>query len=126
MLAKKSVAITTDAAGAGVGTLNLGSAYRRVSRVRITEATTATADFSVVDADGEPIFIKTAVDDSPLYDKYIVVDEADVIDVNGEAAAANAEGTGPPIAKSPLTITIANGGDTKTHTFAVYTEGSFH
>jgi hypothetical protein len=126
MLAKKSVSITTDGAGDGVGTLNIGSAYRRITRVRITEATTATADFTVVDADGKAIFTATGVDDSPAYDKYIVAAEGDVIDTGGEAAAADSAVSIAPIAKSPLTITVANGGDTKTHVFAVYSEGSFH
>ena len=126
MITRRSVSITTAADGSGSGTLTLGHAYARVVRIRVTEATTATTDITVVDEDSKTIFAKTGVDDSPAYDKYLVADEADVVDVNGEAAAANAEGTPPPVANSPLTITLANGGDTKTHTFYFFVEGSYH
>ena len=126
MFTKHSASGTTSAGGALTLTLTTGVAYARVVRIFLDSDDDTSTDYSAVDADGQHIFVKTGVDASTPVAYYLVADEADVKDVNGEAAAANAEGTPPPVAHGSITVTIANGGNAKAHAVAVLVEKSYH
>jgi hypothetical protein len=126
MFTKHSASGTSSAGGAATLTITAGVPYARVVRIFLDSDDDTSTDYSVVDADGQHIFVKTGVDASTPVAFYLVADEADVKDVNGEAAAANAEGTPPPVAHFPLTATIANGGNAKAHVVGVVVEKSYH
>lgn len=126
MLSSHAFAATTSAGGAASGTITLPATYSRVPRIYLDSDDDVSTDYSVTDADGMSIFVKTAVDASTPIVRYLQVDEAQVSDVNGEAAAANTENLVVPIAKSPLTVTIANGGNAKAHVVRVLSERSLY
>ncbi len=101
---KRSTGTFTLSTGGGytatVGLKETISVVRGFSMVGFDSST----DVVVVDAYGKGVFSKTALDGTTLYDTAL---GADGIDQSGNAAADVL----PTVAKSPLTVTIANGGN---------------
>lgn len=113
---RTSGTLTTTSGGAASGEISLGSAFAVVKRVRALGFDTST-DYTVTDAHGRNIWTDTARDaDTPAID---VAVGSDGVDQDGNAAADTVE----TIAKSPLTVTIANGGNVTTGSVTVFVEG---
>lgn len=126
-----TITIGTDGStGTGSKSVGLGATYGAVRKVEVkgddTNVDTTTA-LLITDADGRIVFSKGATDFGPddstskqteqSYSTvglgmYLVPDEAETFDRNGEVSAANAGEAGNGIfARSPLTVALSSGTD---------------
>lgn len=111
MAIKRRRITLTAVAGSATGTLGLGASYGRVFRIE-TVATGAdtSSDLAITDADSRSIFALAGTDyvNSGNGVKSDVTPENAKTE-DGTAATANA-GFGGILAKSPLTVALANAG----------------
>jgi len=108
--------ITCTAGGAATGYISLGNPFGIIRRLRFYGFDTST-DVVITDALAKTIFTDTAINMSAAAYDYAV--SADGIDQSGNANSAAAL---PILAKSPLTVTIANGGTSTTGSIKAYVE----
>lgn len=112
-----AISLTTDGAGDASGLVQFGfnTEYRRLYRVACdySASAAATTDLTITDADGIAVF--TVTDVNTDFDKYI----SDV--VVGKSNAAITNGQSAPLVRSPLTVTFAQGGATKTNAVKLWT-----
>lgn len=130
---RRVITLVTDGAGAATGTVGLGAAFAKVIAVGWDSADDASSDLAITSsipatstqaALTHAIYTRTSVDASAAGGivNYVVPNEAETFDASGEASAANTgEGT-CVVAASPATVTIANGGASKSHVVSLFVE----
>lgn len=132
---KRTVQVTTDAAGAAVTDVGLGAVFARVYRLTI-ESTDASSDYTIEDAgdkgDGanrRNIFTATGINPSGAggYNKnlkYAAVDSAGgAVDYRDGAGTGSETGViDGGLFRGPAKITIANGGNAVVHTITLWVE----
>lgn len=112
---RRTGTITTDASGNATSQIRLAGPLAAVKGVEVTGFDSST-DYTITDAEGATVWSKTAIDATTAYRSAL---GHDGLDQAGNAAADTIEG----VFVSPLTVTIANGGNATSGVVAVLTEG---
>jgi hypothetical protein len=117
---RSSGTLVCSAGGAATGTVSLGSSFGIVRRIKLLGFDSST-DYVITDGYGATVFSKTGLDGTAVGPP-TGVDFAvgyDGLDQSGNAAADTLVGC----FKSPLDVTIANGGNATTGSVTVWVEG---
>jgi len=105
IMRSSSGTITTDALGDGSGTIEMPSYTVKAIRAFVDLGTSTSADVTIEDSDGISLLSVTGVTSDTEY--YLVKERT---------IGSNTYGVDPILSRGDLTVTIANGGDTKTVT----------
>lgn len=118
MLIMKTLSLTTDGAGAASATARFYPSVGRLVGIRVADAQfDDNYDLSITDALTDTIFSKAAITGALRGNI-----NSQVAYQSDDGAASAAETNGAPLFKSPLTITIANGGNAQTGVVRLFFE----